>query len=187
MTEWYYTKMGLQQGPVPEDEIRQKIRRGEIGDSNLLWRDGMADWLPFTQIPELQNGPVSAAIDSRENPGPPPMVAESQLQTSIPLPQPPVFPGYSGESGIPTYLWQSVVALVVSCLAMMLFCLPLGLPFAIVALVYANKVEKLKAQGDLIGALASSGNAKIWMIVSFACSGLLIIGFFGLLIFAISS
>lgn len=184
MTEWYYTKMGLQQGPVPEDEIRQKIRRGEIGESNLLWRDGMTDWLSFTQIPELHSG---AVVSVQEVSGPPRMPSETTSPGSIPLPQPPVFPGYAGESGIPTYLWQSVVALVVSCLAMMLFCLPLGLPFAIVALVYANKVEKLKAQGDLIGALASSGNAKIWMIVSFACSALLVLGFFGLLVFAILS
>ncbi|MDP4625929.1 MAG: DUF4339 domain-containing protein [Akkermansiaceae bacterium] len=56
MIQWHYTKMGLKQGPVPEDELRAKIRRGEISDATLVWRDGMADWLPLAQVAELKPG-----------------------------------------------------------------------------------------------------------------------------------
>jgi hypothetical protein len=51
-----------------------------------------------------------------------------------------------------------------------------GLPCAIVALVYASKVEGLRLQGRLIEAASASGSAKLWMIISFALSGLLVIG-----------
>ncbi len=50
---WYYSKMGLQQGPVPEEELRAKIRRGEIDGTNLVWKDGMAEWKPLSQMPAL--------------------------------------------------------------------------------------------------------------------------------------
>jgi hypothetical protein len=53
MSEWYYSKMGLQQGPVPKDELLTQIRRGEIDGTNLVWREGMTDWMPLSSIPEL--------------------------------------------------------------------------------------------------------------------------------------
>ena len=46
MKQWYYTKVGLKQGPVPESELLQKIRRGEIDGGNLVWREGM-EWSPY--------------------------------------------------------------------------------------------------------------------------------------------
>ena len=180
MADWYYTKMGIQQGPVPEDELQNKIRRGEIGDSNLIWREGMADWKPYAQIPELQSG--GSVVKDRE--GPPPMVVEA-------VPAAPSHPtqlqgdsdfGVSQE--IPTYLAHSLVALAFSCVCMAFICIPLGLPFAIVALVYASKVDRLKAQGDFMGAKASSGNAKLWMIISFAMSALLFLVIVGFMVFA---
>lgn len=172
MTQWYYTKVGLQQGPVPEAELLQKIRRGEIGGSNLVWHEGMAEWTPLAQMPELLGGfssPVAAStapvvpvtkpeisLPPRESPG------------SVPLPQPPAYHGNYVAPVIPTYMWQSVVATVVG----LPFCCLLAMPFGIVAIVFAAKVEGLRVQGDIFGATTASNNAKTWMIVSFVCSGL---------------
>ena len=65
-------------------------------------------------------------------------------------------------------MWQSVVATVVG----LPFCCLLAMPFGIVAIVFAAKVEGLRVQGDIFGATTASNNAKTWMIVSFVFSGL---------------
>ncbi|QTN31927.1 DUF4339 domain-containing protein [Akkermansiaceae bacterium] len=187
MTLWNYTKMGLQQGPVPEDELRQKIRRGEIGPTTLVWREGMAGWLPISGVAELQESPL--ATPTADAPGglAPVMAPERQPANPqpghIPLPQPPAYQGNYIAPQIPNYMWQSIVALVLSGVLMLLICLPIGMPFAIVALVYANKVEGLRVQGRLIEAESASKSAKVWMIVSFALSGLILLGLIGMFVF----
>jgi len=206
MDEWYCTKMGIQQGPVSGDELRQKIRRGEIGDSNLIWREGMADWLPCAQIPELRGGvttePPGEVLRSPSPPAElpedvPPFTSQSQetpaqisqpaSQGAMQMQQPPAYHGDYVAPNIPTYFWQSLAALGLSCLMMLLVCLPVGLPFAIVALVYASKVDGLKAQGMMVEASSASSSAKMWVIISFSLTGLLILAFLGLLAFAFSA
>lgn len=168
MALWYYSKEGLQQGPVPENELLQIIRRGEIHRDNLVWRDGMAEWVPLSRVPELmgQSLPVTPAAISLEKPeiSFPPREAGG----SVPLPQPPAYHGNYVAPNIPTYMWQSVVAAVVG----LPFCCILSFPFGIVAIVFAAKVEGLRVQGDLFGATTASNNAKTWMIISFVCSAL---------------
>lgn len=52
---------------------------------------------------------------------------------------------------IPNYLWQAIV-----CTACC--CIPLGIP----AIIYAAQVNTKVAQGDIVGARASSKNARMW-------------------------
>lgn len=49
------------------------------------------------------------------------------------------------------------------------------LPFGIVAIVYASKVDGLWAAGDYAGAYYSAGKAKNWSIIAAACGALGII------------
>ena len=42
--QWYYSIGGRTQGPVTSDDLRQLARRCEIAATDLVWRDGMADW-----------------------------------------------------------------------------------------------------------------------------------------------
>ena len=170
MTEWYYSKMGLQQGPVPEDELVTKIRRGEIDGTNLIWKDGMAEWKPLSQMPELVGAPDSAAASTSGTSWDQPVskVPAPQAVGQIPIAQPPAYHGNYVAPRIPTYMWQSVVATVIG----LPFCCLLAMPFGIVAIVFAAKVEGLRVSGDVLGARHASDSAKTWMIVSFACSGL---------------
>lgn len=173
MTQWYYSKVGLQQGPVPENELLQKIRRGEIDGNNLVWREGMAEWTPLSRVPELTGGtapeaPMAAATTETSFEKPTPALPSRQPGGSVPLPQPPAYHGNYVAPAIPTYMWQSVTATVVG----LIFCCFLGMPFGIVAIVFASKVEGLRVQGDLFGATTASNNAKTWMILSFVCSAL---------------
>lgn len=181
MTQWYYTKVGLKQGPVPENELLQKIRRAEIDGNNLVWREGLPDWLPLSQVPELMGQAPSnvpeITVSSEVSPVKPELsFPVQQPGGSVPLPQPPAYHGNFIAPVIPTYIWQSVVSLVLSAVMMIFICIPIGMPFAIVALVYASKVEGLRLQGRLMEAESASKSAKLWMIISYALSGLVFIG-----------
>lgn len=53
---WYYTAGGKEQrGPVSEEQLRAKIRAGEIKSSELVWSDGMSEWKPVISEPTFQS------------------------------------------------------------------------------------------------------------------------------------
>lgn len=174
MTQWYYSKSGQQFGPVSEEELRLKMQSGELLPSDLVWREGMADWFPLERVAELQ---ASASMS------PPPAslsgmpIDPQSSMGSVQLPQPPAYHGDFIEKKIPNYVTHSVVALVISVIQTFMFCLPISLVFAIIALVYANKVDSLRVQQRYMEATSASNTAKIMMIVSFGISGLVVIGF----------
>jgi hypothetical protein len=155
--QWYYSKNGTQLGPVEEGELRAKLASGEISQADLVWKEGMKDWLPAAGVAELAplsafpTAPTGIPQGAGSSPYSPPMSA------SYVPPQP-----YYGPR-IPTYLWQSIVVT-------FLCCLPLGIP----AIVYAAKVDGLIARGDIQGAMAASASAKTWCNVS---AGVFLLGF----------
>jgi hypothetical protein len=53
MAQWYYSKGGEQKGPVEQQELQRLCSNGEVKSSDLVWRDGMANWQPVSQVPEL--------------------------------------------------------------------------------------------------------------------------------------
>lgn len=89
--EWHYSKNGVQLGPVSREELLLKKQGGEILPSDLVWKQGMADWMPLAQVSELAGG------------------------------VPAVAPSYTPLNGpvitqkIPNYLWQSIASTVLCC------------------------------------------------------------------------
>ncbi|MDB4646734.1 CD225/dispanin family protein [Akkermansiaceae bacterium] len=59
----------------------------------------------------------------------------------------------------PNYLWQSIVCTLLCCL-----------PFGIVGIVYAAKVDGLSVTGKAAEALEASNKAKFWCWMSFGTS-----------------
>lgn len=59
--DWYYAKDGAQQGPVSVDELRQRLASGQLARTDLVWREGMADWTAAGSVAELAQagGPVA--------------------------------------------------------------------------------------------------------------------------------
>ena len=55
MGEWYYGKGGQQEGPFDEATLRQRIASGQVNPTDLVWREGMAEWLPLSQVAELSS------------------------------------------------------------------------------------------------------------------------------------
>ena len=64
MAQWYCRVGGQQYGPITEEALRQWLREGRVGSSDLVWSEGMAQWLPASQVSGLT---VGAAVP----PGPP--------------------------------------------------------------------------------------------------------------------
>ena len=48
--QWFYSLNGQRQGPVTQAEFDQLIANGVIMPDTLVWRQGMADWSPWSKI-----------------------------------------------------------------------------------------------------------------------------------------
>lgn len=163
---WFYSKNGTQLGPVTEQELSEKASRGEISVSDLVWKEGMSDWKPLGQVTEF-SGIISQV--------PPPVNAGGY--GNIPLAQPAAYPASRiAQANIPNYLWQSIVSTVMCCM-----------PFGVVAIVFAAKVDGLVARGDIAGAEAASKSAKAWMTAAVATGGAVILIYVVLVMIGIAS
>ncbi|HVR29824.1 MAG TPA: TIGR00266 family protein [Thermoanaerobaculia bacterium] len=67
MSEWFVAVEGRQQGPFSEQEVLDRIRRGQLGRSAHVFTHGMADWEPIAARP-----PFSSALGASVSPPPPP-------------------------------------------------------------------------------------------------------------------
>jgi uncharacterized RDD family membrane protein YckC len=47
---WYYVEQGQQAGPVNDNQLAELLRTGKINADALVWREGMAEWLPFNRV-----------------------------------------------------------------------------------------------------------------------------------------
>jgi hypothetical protein len=46
---WYYARDGKQDGPHPDESIRELAKTGAIDPATLIWSEGMPDWQPISQ------------------------------------------------------------------------------------------------------------------------------------------
>jgi uncharacterized RDD family membrane protein YckC len=74
---WHYVEQGQQAGPVSDEQFAELVRNGKIADETLVWREGMADWQPYSVVklelkssetsPEIAAPPLmSAAVNANE-------------------------------------------------------------------------------------------------------------------------
>jgi hypothetical protein len=131
---WFYTSNGTQSGPITQQELAAKVQSGEVRGTDLIWKEGMSDWLPLNQVPGFSGG-----------------VVNTPSQFGMPMAQPSAYAS-SPRPHVTNYLWQSIVVTLLCCM-----------PFGIVAIVFAAKVDGLVASGDIAGAEAASKTAKLWV------------------------
>jgi hypothetical protein len=191
MAQWYYSKGGEQKGPVEQQELQRLLSSGEVKSSDLVWRDGLANWQPASQVPELA---ATASAQQQQQPAyqqpgyQQPAAPQGGFQQPQPGYQQPGFqqPGYGqqpayGQPGQPLgyggYAQPGPPApgsvpnyLVPAILVTILCCWPLGIP----AIVFAAQVNGKLNQGDYAGALAASQKAKMFCWISFGL-GLVVI------------
>lgn len=68
MAQWYYGDNGQQNGPLDDGGIRQAISDGKLTPYTMVWREGMAGWMPLLQVPELSGGPVAPGYSGQAPP-----------------------------------------------------------------------------------------------------------------------
>ena len=182
MDQYYYVDANNQrQGPVFPTDF---ARLGVTGET-LVWRNGMENWAKASTLPEL-----ATWIAAPEPPQPP-------------QPEPPQQPGPTGAGtygqpaggvygqptggdrqpyqpgGVPevmpdTYLVWAILCTVLCCL-----------PFGIVSIVNATKVEKLWLMGNKEGARKASEDAKKWAIIG-AVSSVVVGIIYGIITFIVA-
>ena len=63
---WFYTQNGENFGPISEADLDARIAAGQLAPSVNVWREGMANWMPFDQVrpaaqPALKVAPAPIA------------------------------------------------------------------------------------------------------------------------------
>lgn len=51
--DWFVGKDGARSGPFTESEVRRLAATGRLDPADLVWRQGLADWVPAASIPGL--------------------------------------------------------------------------------------------------------------------------------------
>jgi predicted Zn finger-like uncharacterized protein len=63
---WHIVVDGEQVGPIPDTDVRDRIERGEIKADTYAWKEGFADWMKLSAIPEFSGafgGDSGATVD----------------------------------------------------------------------------------------------------------------------------
>ena len=45
---WHYEKNGIRHDDITEEEMTERVKRGELTASTLVWQPGMTDWQPLS-------------------------------------------------------------------------------------------------------------------------------------------
>lgn len=67
--EWFVTHEGKQFGPVSIDDLKFEVERGELNPRlDMVWKDGMEDWIPAGELDGLfeKNDEAKAAEEKKE-------------------------------------------------------------------------------------------------------------------------
>lgn len=60
-TQWYLARDGKQYGPLTDPELAKFIELGHLLPSDLLWREGFAEWRPAPSVFQLDGGGAQSA------------------------------------------------------------------------------------------------------------------------------
>ena len=152
MGQFYYlTPQNEQRGPVDASQLSTY----GVNANTMVWTEGMPQWAPASQVPELRPFLVPAV----PQPAPPPTPQPAPQPVSQPAPQPAYAAPQQSAPQTATQKPGNNMALAV--LTTVCCCLPLGL----VGIVYASKVDGLSFAGDYAGALSAAKSARTWSVI----------------------
>jgi hypothetical protein len=74
--EWYVARPGQQQvGPLEAKQLKQMAASGQVSGSDLVWKQGMPQWVPASSIKGLVGSDAVAPAPQAPQPMPAPMPA----------------------------------------------------------------------------------------------------------------
>ena len=85
---WFYGKNGEQHGPIEADDIRNRLRSGELSNETLVWREGMSQWSPLGEILELREPVPPGGVAPEQVPSMAPAAEVTPVPASFPAPNP---------------------------------------------------------------------------------------------------
>jgi membrane protease subunit (stomatin/prohibitin family) len=71
IVQYFVSVNGQQQGPYNDQSLAQMLQQGTFNKDTMVWKQGMAAWLPAGQVPEL-----ASVFNSMPPPPPPPPPAQ---------------------------------------------------------------------------------------------------------------
>lgn len=82
--KWYYASQGQQLGPVAVDYLKRLLAEGHLSAQDLVWKEGMPDWVPAGECPELRPSGPPPLPKPRDSGLPPPLRAPGAGSTPSP-------------------------------------------------------------------------------------------------------
>lgn len=73
---WYYAVNGATTGPITLADLRAALAAGKLSASDLVWKEGMGDWVPARTVPDLV--PAAPPPPPRAMPPKPPQPASDE-------------------------------------------------------------------------------------------------------------
>jgi hypothetical protein len=162
--QWFYGQDGAQRGPVDFAALQAMARSGQLRSQDLVWRQGMTDWLPASQVLAELFAPAPAPVPPSAEP-----VAPTASAAPIPQfgPVPPAnqAPPVAQPLGYQTPLYdpnpqngRAVTSLVLGILSLpMCACPIIGIGFGIAAVVLGLGVNPGPNKGLAIGGIVCGG------------------------------
>jgi hypothetical protein len=143
---WYYAQNNQQLGPVTLEALRGMAASGQLAPDNLVWTQGMPQWLPARTVPE-----VSGSFASAPAAAPAPM----HMPTGYPpQPQPMMYGTPGPYAGGQDFSGKATTALVLGIASLPLCLCPLvGIGLGVAAIVVAKGVP----EGDINRGRAKAG------------------------------
>jgi GYF domain 2/Domain of unknown function (DUF4190) len=170
--QWYYSKDGVQLGPVSDSEIRGKFASGEILVTDLVWREGMRDWQPAAKVPEL-------ASQSSLNPSAPSIPSVPGGVVNSPYSSPVHGGGaYPGGAVVPPTSGLAIASMICGILGLVTCLLLPGIPAVICGHM---ALSQMAAPGARIG---GRGMAIAGLVTGYVS---VILGLGGIVLFAIGA
>lgn len=84
--QWFYAQAGQQIGPVDDAEFERLISTRVIEPATLVWREGMANWEPLSQVrPVAPSTPPMLAQAAELSVAPPGHVICSECRKALPV------------------------------------------------------------------------------------------------------
>lgn len=175
MNEWFYAKGGSQEGPFDEAEMRSRITSGQVGGNDLVWREGMAEWLPLAQVTEL-----SAAATSGASAG----ASAYVIPGTNSMAPPQAAPQAGGYALAPPTSGLAIASMVLGILAILSSCLYIGIIFGIPAVITGHIA--IKSFRDPQQPKSGMGMAIAGLVCGYLGS-LISLVMIGVVVFAVSS
>lgn len=105
MSEWFYSSKGAQAGPVGQAELAKLAAAGTLKPTDLVWRDGIGDWIPAAKVRGLfpEAVPASAPAAPVAVPTAPQPQRPAAAQAGAPATAPASVLPYVGGGGTSSY------------------------------------------------------------------------------------